>query len=69
MDRLIALVGLRLKLELRTLLGRREHAIGLVLLVPGLLVGSAVTSGVVYFGVRALARAEPGLLLPGLSAA
>ena len=69
MDRLIALVGLRLKLELRTLLGRREHAIGLVLLVPGLLVGTAVTSGVVYFGVRALARAEPGLLLPGLSAA
>ena len=69
MDRLIALVSLRLKLELRALLGRRERALGLLLLVPGLLLGTAVTSGIVFFGVKALARTEPALLLSGLSAA
>lgn len=69
MDRLIALVSLRLKLELRALLGRRERAFGLLLLVPGLLLGTAVSSGFVFFGVRALARTEPALLLSGLSAA
>jgi ABC-2 type transport system permease protein len=68
-DRLIALVGLRLTLELRGLVGRQERAFGLLLVVPGLLLGTIFTSGLVYFGVRALARAEPGLLLSGLSAA
>ena len=69
MDRLIALVGLRLKLELRGLLGRRERAVFVLLALPGLLLGAAFTSALAFFGVRALARAEPGLVLPVLSAA
>jgi hypothetical protein len=68
-DRLIALLGLRVKLELRTLVGRRERLASLLLVLPFLLFGTAVVSAGAYFGVRALDRAEPGLVLPALSAA
>lgn len=69
MDRLIALVGLRLKLELRALSHARERAMGLVFLVPGLLMFAAAGSFAVFFGVRGLAGAAPEALLPALSAA
>jgi ABC-2 type transport system permease protein len=67
-DRLIALVGLRLRLELRALSRARERAMGLLLMVPGLLMFAAAGSFVVFFGVRALAGAAPDALLPALSA-
>lgn len=68
MDRLIALVGLRLKLELRALFGRRERLLSLLLVLPFLFFGTAVVSVGAFLGVRALDRTEPGLLLPALSA-
>lgn len=68
MDRLIALVGLRLKLEIRSFIGRRERVASLALLLPGLLLGTVLMSGLAWLGVTALARTEPGLVLPALSA-
>ena len=68
MDRLIALVGLRLRLELRALSRARERAMGLLLMVPGLLMFAAAGSFVVFFGVRGLAGAAPDAVLPALSA-
>ena len=68
MDRLIALVGLRLKLEIRSFLGRRERVASLAVLLPGLLLGTVMMSGLAWLGVTALARAQPGLVLPALSA-
>jgi hypothetical protein len=68
-DRLIGLVLLRLKLELRAFARARERALGLLLMVPGLLIFAAMGSFVVFFGVRGLAGAAPGALLPALSAA
>jgi ABC-2 type transport system permease protein len=68
-DRLIALLSLRLRLHLRELLGRREHAFGLALLLPWLLLSTVGFSALVFFGVRALARTHPELVLPALSAA
>jgi hypothetical protein len=54
-DRLIALVGLRLKLELRSYLRARESLVGVLLAVPGLLIFSAITAGFLWFGLRFLA--------------
>ncbi len=68
MSRLLALVLLRLKLELRAFTGRRERILGLVLLIPGMLLASALVSGLVFIGVRTLDRAQPEALLPVLSA-
>jgi len=68
-DRLIALVLLRLKLEVRALSRARERAIGLLLMAPGFLMFAAAGSFVVFFGVRGLMRAAPATLLPALSAA
>jgi ABC-2 type transport system permease protein len=69
MDRLIALVELRVKLELRQLWGQRSGILGLLLVVPFLLFGTAVVSTFAYLGVRWLVRADPVLALPVLSAA
>jgi hypothetical protein len=68
-DRLIALVALRVTLEVRGLLGRRERLLGVLLVLPFLFLGTLVVSAGAFFGVRALDHAEPGLLLPALSAA
>jgi hypothetical protein len=68
-DRLIALVLLRFKLEVRALSVARERALGLLLLAPGFLMLAAGGSFVVFFGVRGLMRAAPETLLPALSAA
>jgi ABC-2 type transport system permease protein len=67
-DRLIALVSLRFKLDLRTVLGSRARAAGLVLAVPGLLFVSAVQAFLAFTGVRFLEARAPELLLPAISA-
>ena len=69
MDRLIALVGLRLKLDLRALSRARERALGLLVMAPGLLMFAAFGSLAVFFTVRGLAGAAPHTLLPAVSAA
>ena len=69
MDRLIALVLLRLKLDLRTLSRSRGRALGFLLMAPGLLIFAAAGSFLVFFGVRGLMGAAPETLLPALSAA
>ncbi len=68
MGRLLGLVLLRLRLELRSFTGARERALGLLLVVPGLLFASGLVSFLVFVGVRALQRAQPEALLPVLSA-
>ena len=69
MDRLIALVVLRWRIDLRALSRAREALLGLVLMVPGLILFSGVTSLIAYLGVRSLERSYPEALLPLLSAA
>lgn len=69
MDRLIALVILRWRMDLRGLFGARERLFGLVLLVPTLVLGSLAASAFAFFGVRALERAQPEWVLPLVSAA
>jgi ABC-2 type transport system permease protein len=58
-----------MRLELRQLLGQRTQGLGLLLVLPFLLFGTAAVSALAFFGIRALARTDPGLLLPLLSAA
>lgn len=69
MDRLIALVLLRWRMDLRSILGARERAVGLLFLAPSLALGSLVASAFVFAGIRALDRSHPELVLPGLSVA
>ncbi len=69
MARLIALVALRWRSDVRVLLGARERILGLVLLVPGLMIFSALSCLVALFGVRALEAAQPEAVVPALSAA
>lgn len=69
MDRLIALVLLRVRLDLRAMLGARERLLGLLLLLPVLALGSAAASFFVFLGTRAVERAHPEWLLPVISAA
>jgi len=66
-DRLIALVLVRWKLELRGFSRARERALGLVLALPGMLIVSGALSLVAFFGSRALQARNPELLLPLLS--
>lgn len=68
MDRLIALVLLRFKLDLRALSRSRGRALGFLLMAPGLLMFAAAASFFVFFGVRGLMGAAPETLLPALSA-
>ncbi len=69
MDRLIALVLLRWRIELRQLARARERLVGLLVIVPGLLLSGALGFLVFYFGVRTLEMARPEMVLPLLSAA
>jgi hypothetical protein len=67
-DRLIALVGLRWKLDLRALGVARERALALAVVLPGMLLVSTLGAGLLLLAVRSIAASDPGLLLPGLSA-
>lgn len=68
MDRLIALVLLRWRLDVRTLFAARERAIGLALFVPTLLGFSALGSLLAFLGTRSLMRVHPETALPLFSA-
>lgn len=68
MDRLIALVLLRFKLEIRGLLYARERRLGLVLAVPFLLMFATFGALVAFAGVRSVAGTDPDALLALLSA-
>jgi hypothetical protein len=69
LDRLIALVLLRFKLDARAVSHSRARAVGVLLMVPGLLMFAAAGSFLVFFGVRGMMGAAPETLLAGLSAA
>jgi ABC-2 type transport system permease protein len=60
---------MRWKLELRSLTGARERAFTLLLVLPGMLLFSLLTSLLVFAGVRALGRGDGAALLPMLSVA
>jgi ABC-2 type transport system permease protein len=63
----MALVGLRLRLELRSLRAARGQALGLAVAIPGIAFFSLVTALLAFVGVRTLASRAPDLLLPALS--
>jgi len=67
-DRLIALVGLRFRLEARAISGSRGRKFGLLLALPALAFFSAATALGVFALVGLVSRTEPSLLLPALSA-
>jgi len=67
-DRLIALVALRVRLDLRAALAGRARVFGLLLAAPALVLLSASAAMVAVTTVRILERAQPGLVLPVLSA-
>jgi hypothetical protein len=69
LDRLIALVLLRFRLDLRALSRSRGRTLGVLLMAPGFLVFGAGGSFLVFFGVRGLMGAAPETLLPAVSAA
>ena len=68
MDRLIALVALRFRLEARAIAGSRGRRVGLLLALPALAFFSAASAVGAFALVRLVSRTEPGLLLPALSA-
>jgi ABC-2 type transport system permease protein len=68
-DRLIGLLWLRWKLELRALSRARETMLGLLILIPALLIFAAVGSALVFFGLRRLEILQPEWVLPLVSAA
>ncbi len=68
MDRLIALVGLRFRLEARAQPRSRGRRLGLLFALPALALFSAASALGVFALVRLVSRSEPGLLLPALSA-
>lgn len=69
MDQLTALVVLRWRCDYRTLLWARERALGLALMLSGLLLFSALTSVAAYVGFRLLEARSPESVLPAASAA
>ncbi|HUL78049.1 MAG TPA: hypothetical protein VL691_12355, partial [Vicinamibacteria bacterium] len=68
MDRLIALVFLRWRLEARAVSGSRGRVAALLVVVPALALGSTASAVVAFSGARLVERAEPQLTLPVLSA-
>jgi ABC-2 type transport system permease protein len=67
-DRLIALVALRWRLEARAVAGSRGRVVALLVVLPALFVMSAAAAVVAFSLARVLERAQPGLVLPALSA-
>jgi len=63
-DRLIALVGLRLRLELRGLLLRKERLAGLLLTLPLFGLSSLFVAGYAFVGLHALEASSPELVVP-----
>ena len=69
MDRLIALVLLRLRTEARALLGSRRRLAALLLILPVLVLLSFAAAVFGYTAVRVVERTRPELVLPLASAA
>jgi ABC-2 type transport system permease protein len=67
-DRLIALVTLRWRLEMRALRWAPERLVGLLVAVPFAVILSVFATGAVYVGVRSLAASDPEMLPPLASA-
>jgi ABC-2 type transport system permease protein len=67
-DRLIALVALRWRIEARAVARSRGRQAALLVALPLLVLASAVSTFAAFFLVRLLDRAQPDLLLPALSA-
>jgi hypothetical protein len=67
-DRLIALVGLRVRLGLRVYLRARETLLGLLLALPGILIFSGLFGAFLFFGIRLLGKAHPEALVAAVSA-
>jgi len=67
-DRLIAIVALRFRLDLRAILGVKSRLAGFAVSLPFLFLGSAAASFFVFVGARAVEHAHPEWLLPGASA-
>jgi ABC-2 type transport system permease protein len=68
LDRLIALVLLRWRLELRSVLGTRSRLLGLLVAVPALGLMSVAGALAAYSLTSALENSNPSLVLPLLSA-
>jgi len=66
-DRLIGLVLLRWRIELRGLRRTPERLAGFLVLLPFLLLSAAFASVAVFLGARSLATRAPDLLLPVVS--
>ena len=64
MDRLSALVALRIKLELRALSFARERMAGALIALPGMLLSSLMISAFALFGLRAVVHNSPDSVLP-----
>jgi ABC-2 type transport system permease protein len=62
-DRLIGLVLLRWKMDLRGLRRTPERLVGMALLLPVLALSSAFAAGAVFVGTRTVAARDPDLLL------
>jgi ABC-2 type transport system permease protein len=69
LDRLIGLVLLRWRTELRALAWARERLLGLLVVVPGLLLTSALACFLAFVGIRAVERSRPEDLAAILAAA
>jgi ABC-2 type transport system permease protein len=67
-DRLIALVALRWRIEARAVAGSRGRQAALLVALPALFLVSALSAFAAFFLARLLERAQPELLLPALSA-
>ena len=68
MDRLIALVLLRFRLDVRAVLGARSRIVALLVAVPALALVSLAATLLAATLARVLERASPALTLPSLSA-
>jgi ABC-2 type transport system permease protein len=62
-DRLIALVLLRWRLDIRAMLRVRQRLVGFLIVTPILIGFSLLAAAVAYLAVRGLARNDPALLL------
>lgn len=69
MDRLIALVGLRWRLQTRALAASRGHVLALVVALPALALLSAVFAHATFGLARLAERGGPEILLPAVSGA
>jgi ABC-2 type transport system permease protein len=67
-DRLIGLVLLRWRMDLRGLRRAPERAAGLLFLLPLLAVSALFAAGAAFVGARSLSAGRPDLLLPAVSA-